>query len=220
MFPMLHLALMAFSAACAAVTPAPSPAGPIDVHSHVISDNYRQFVKAHGAELSEGFPLPAWDEKKHIAWMDKAGIQTSILTLPAPHPYFGNTAESAAFCRKSNEANALLKARYAGRLLYCAVLPLPDVQAAAAEAIHALDHLGADCVQLATNTAGLYLGDPALEPLMEVLDQRHAVIILHPHKPSAANETLLSSVPLASYEYLAETARRIEFDRPRCFGAP
>ena len=41
------------------------------------------------------------------------------------------------------------------------------------------------------------------------LNSRKAVIITHPHKPSAVNDKLISSVPLASYEYLAETTRAI-----------
>lgn len=44
---------------------------------------------------------------------------------------------------------------------------------------------------------------------MEVLNERGAVIITHPHKPATNNETLTSVVPLASYEYLAETTRAI-----------
>ena len=48
-----------------------------------------------------------------------------------------------------------------------------------------------------------------LEPLMKVMNERDAVIVAHPHKPSAVNSQLTSVVPLASYEYLAETTRAI-----------
>ena len=44
---------------------------------------------------------------------------------------------------------------------------------------------------------------------MEVLNERGAVIITHPHKPATNNEALTSVVPLASYEYLAETSRAV-----------
>lgn len=88
-------------------------------------------------------------------------------------------------------------------------MPLPDVAAAVAEAEYALDVLGADGVKLATNSYGQYLGDEALEPLMAFLNSRKAVIVTHPHKPSAVNGQLIAAVPLASYEYLAETTRAI-----------
>lgn len=181
----------------------------IDVHSHAITDFYMEFIQAHGAGMSEGFPIPSWNAEEHLAFMDKAGIKTSVLTMPAPQPWFGDGAESAAFCRKYNEACAALKAQHPGRFLFCASLPLPDVARAIEEAVYALDTLGADGVKLATNSYGQYLGDPDLEPLMEVLNERKAVIITHPHKPSAANDRLIADVPLASYEYLAETTRAI-----------
>ena len=79
----------------------------IDLHSHAITQGYLDYIKANGAEMDEGFPIPSWDVEKHIAFMDKAGI------------------------------------------------------------------------------------------------------ILHPHKPSAINAQLIADVPLASYEYLAETSRAV-----------
>ena len=181
----------------------------IDVHSHAITTSYMDFIKAHGAEMDEGFPIPGWNVEEHLAFMDQAGIETAVLTMPAPQPWFGDGAESAAFCRKYNEECAALKARYPGRFLFCAALPLPDVKRAVEEAIYALDVLHADGVKLATNSYGQYLGDLELEPLMEVLNARKAVIITHPHKPSAVNDKLIAEVPLASYEYLAETTRAI-----------
>ncbi len=181
----------------------------IDLHSHAITQGYLDYIKANGAEMDEGFPIPGWDVAKHIAFMDNAGIQTAVLTMPAPQPFFGNAEASAAVCRKYNEECAALKARYPGRFMFCAALPLPDVPHALEEARYALEVLGADGIKLATNSYGQYLGDPALDTLMAYLNAQKAVIILHPHKPSAANAQLIADVPLASYEYLAETSRAV-----------
>ena len=180
-----------------------------DVHSHAITDTYMENIQAHGAEMDEGFPIPSWNVEEHLAFMDQAGIETSVLTMPAPQPWFGNGEESAAICRKYNEECAALKEKYPGRFLFCASLPLPDVERAIEEAVYALDVLKADGIKLASNSYGQYLGDPELEPLMEVLNARKAVILSHPHKPSAVNYKLIADVPLASYEYLAETTRAI-----------
>ena len=181
----------------------------IDIHCHAITENYIDFVKANGAEMDEGFPIPSWDLERHIAYMDKAGIQTSVLTMPAPQPYFGDAKASANVCRRFNEECTALKARYPGRFMFCAALPLPNVESALREAKYALETLGADGVKLATNSYGQYLGDPALDTLMAYLDAQNAVIILHPHKPSAVNAQLIADVPMASYEYLSETTRTI-----------
>ena len=181
----------------------------IDVHCHMIPESYLEAVKAHGMEMDEGFPIPSWNADAHLQFMDEAGIRTSVLTMPAPQPYFGDGAESARICRRFNEEAAALKALHPGRILFCAALPLPDVELALEEAKYALEVLGADGVKLATNCYGQYLGDPELEPLMAYLNSRKAVIITHPHKPSAVNDELIAAVPLASYEYLAETTRAI-----------
>ena len=186
-----------------------SLAAQIDLHSHAVTKGYLAFVRQHHAEMDEGFPIPGWDVEKHLAFMDRAGIETSVLTMPAPQPWFGDGKEAAAACRQWNEECALLKARHPGRFLFCAALPLPDVALALEEARYALDVLGADGVKLATNAYGQYLGDPALDTLMAFLDERRAVVILHPHKPSAVNAHLIADVPLASYEYLAETSRTV-----------
>lgn len=181
----------------------------IDMHSHMIPESYLQAVKAHGMEMDEKYPIPSWRVEDHLKFMDDAGIRTSVLTMPAPQPYFGDAAESAAVCRKFNEEAAAVKALHPGRFLFCAALPLPDVKAAVEEAKYALEILGADGVKLATNSYGQYLGDEELEPLMAYLNSRKAVIITHPHKPSAVNDKLVEAVPLASYEYLAETTRAV-----------
>ena len=179
-----------------------------DVHCHMIPDSYMEAVKAHGMEMDEGFPIPSWSIGDHLGFMDEAGIRTAVLTMPAPQPYFGDGVESAAVCRRFNEEAAALKALHPGRFLFCAALPLPDVDRALEEAEYALEVLGADGVKLASNSDGQYLGDPELDPLMAYLNGRKAVIITHPHKPSAVNEKLIAAIPLASYEYLA----RLYFD--------
>lgn len=181
----------------------------IDVHTHIIVPEYVEMLKAHGAELEETFPLPAWDAERHIAFMDSAGIRTAVLTMPAPQPYFGDPEESAACIRRVNEISAEVKRQHPGRFLFCAALPLPDVDAAVREAVYALDTLGADGIKLATNSRGQYLGDEALEPLMKVLNERHAVIIIHPHRPTPFSEDIVKTTPLAMYEYPAETTRAV-----------
>ena len=181
----------------------------VDVHTHIIIPEYVEMLKAHGAELEETFPLPAWDAGRHIAFMDSAGIRTAVLTMPAPQPYYGDAEESAECIRRVNEVSAKVKQDYPGRFRFCAALPLPDVDAAIREAIYVLDTLGADGVKLATNSRGQYLGDEALDPLMEVLNERHAVIIIHPHRSTPYPERIIATTPLAMYEYPAETTRAV-----------
>lgn len=184
-------------------------AGAIDVHAHHIPEGFRALLRRHGAERAEGFPLPPWDTAGHVAAMDRAGVSCALLTLAAPQPWFGDAAEAKAACRAANEAAAEAKARHPGRFRFCAALPLPDVQAAIEEARRALDVLGADGVGLATNVGGRYLGDPALDPLMDFLAERKALVVLHPHRPNPVNAATAALTPPPLFEYQAETTRAL-----------
>ncbi len=181
----------------------------VDVHCHDILPEFRALLDRHGAVLEETFPLPDWNIDAHLAFMEAAGIRTSLFSMPAPQPYFGDTEECRQMVRRYNEACAKLKADYPGKFLFCASLPLPDVEAAIEEAVYALDTLGADGIKLATNSRGQYVGDEALDTLMEVLNKRKAVVILHPHKPSPVNDGIIATAPLAVYEYPSETTRAV-----------
>lgn len=177
--------------------------GVIDMHSHIITPEFLSALEQEGRLMEEGFPLPKYDVGSHLQWMDEAGVQTSVLTMPAPQP------SSKEAVRKFNEESARIKQEYPGRFKFCAALPLPDLDAAIEEAKYALDVLGADGIKLATNARGQYLGDPALDPLMEVLNERNAVIILHPHRPDPVNSDVMAQTPLAMQDYLGETTRAV-----------
>ena len=177
--------------------------GVIDVHSHIITPEFLSALESEGRLMDEGFPLPKYDADAHLKWMDEAGVQTSVLTLAAPHP------TSAKVVRSTNEAAAKLKQEHPRRFLFCAALPLPDVDAAIREAIYALDTLKADGIKLATNVEGQYLGAPELDTLFSVLNERKAVIILHPHRPEPVNRQVMQQTPLAMQEYLSETTRAV-----------
>ena len=181
----------------------------IDVHCHNILPTFKELLDRHGATLEETFPLPDWDVASHLKSMEEAGIETSVLSMPAPQPWFGDVEESRRAVRQYHETCSRLTADYPGKFLFCASLPLPDVDAAIKEAVYALDTLGADGIKLATNSRGQYVGDAALDTLMQVLNERHAVVMLHPHKPSPVNDGIIAPAPLAVYEYPAETTRTV-----------
>ena len=153
--------------------------------------------------MDEGFPLPKYDVEAHLKWMDEAGIETSVLTLAAPQP------ASVSVVRQTNEAAARIKKEYPDRFMFCASLPLPDVDAAIREAKYALDTLKADGIKLATNVGGQYLGAPELDPLFAMLNERGTVVILHPHRPDPVNREVMAQTPLAMQEYLSETTRAV-----------
>ena len=180
-----------------------SAQGIIDVHSHLITSEFLKDLEEHNLLMDEGFPLPKYDVEAHLKWMDEVGIATSVLTLAAPQP------ASRESIRQANEKAAQIKKEHPGRFLFCAALPLPDVDAAIEEAKYALDVLKADGIKLATNARGQYLGVQELDTLFSLLNERHAVVILHPHRPELVNKQVMQQTPLAMQEYLSETTRAV-----------
>ena len=177
--------------------------GVIDVHSHIITSEFVSALESEGRLMDEGFPLPKYNVENHLKWMDEAGVETSVLTLAAPQP------SSAEVVRQTNEAAARIKREHPGRFLFCAALPQSDVSKAIEEAKYALDVLKADGIKLATNVGGQYLGAPELDTLFSVLNERKAVVVLHPHRPDPVNRQVMQQTPLAMQEYLSETTRAV-----------
>ena len=158
--------------------------GVIDVHSHLITPEFVSSLEKEGRLMDEGFPLPKYDVESHLKWMDEA----------APQP------QSPTIIRICNEAAAIIKKEHPGKFMFCAALPLPNVDAAVREAIYALDTLKAEGIKLATNVQGQYLGAPELDALFAVLNERKAVVILHPHRPEPVNKQVMQQTPLAMQE--------------------
>ncbi|UKK50010.1 amidohydrolase family protein [Prevotella sp. E13-17] len=189
----------------------------VDVHSHIITADFMTALKNEGRQMDEGFPLPDYDVENHLRWMDEAGVGMSVLTLAAPQPQSralslnieGEDCGEKTVIRLCNETAARIKRKHPERFLFCAALPLPDVSKAIEEARYALDVLKADGIKLATNVQGQYLGAPELDTLFAFLNERKAVVILHPHRPEPVNRQVMQQTPLAMQEYLAETTRAV-----------
>ena len=180
-----------------------------DLHAHMVPPVYYEALKDHGALLEDGFPVPAWSADEHLKFMDAANISWSLLSVSSPHPYFGDKEESRQLCRQINLYGAELKNKYPERFGFAATLPLPDVEGAVSEAVYALDVLKADAVKLASNSRGLYLGEPCMEPLFEELDKRKCTVIIHPHRPEPLKEGIFTAGPVPLFEFLCDTTRAV-----------
>lgn len=179
----------------------------IDVHAHYLPPDYRQALLDAGHEHPDGFPvLPEWSAAAHLAMMDRAGVATSMLSVSSPGVAFG--ADPAEWARRVNEAGAATVREHPGRFGLFASLPVPDADAAREEIAHAFDRLDADGIVLLTHAAGVYLGDPSLEPVMAELHRRRAVVFIHPTSPAGFACTALG-YPRPMLEFLLDTTRAV-----------
>ncbi|MGW4796444.1 amidohydrolase family protein [Nonomuraea sp. NPDC004297] len=192
--------------------------GRIDVHQHLVPEPYARWLRSHGVDAPGGRPLPAWSPEAALELMDRQGIATAIVSLTTPGAYLGDGSDCAYVARQANEYAAHLAAGHPGRFGFFATLTLPDVTTAIAEAAHALDELSADGVMLLANSDGTYLGDPTFDPLMAALDERAAVVFVH---PAQLPGPVIEGIPPFAADFLLDTTRAaytlVKHDVPRRF---
>ena len=138
--------------------------------------------------------------------MDRNGIATAITSISQPGVHFGDDAAARALARRCNEDAAGCVERWPQRFGGFAVLPLPDVAGACAEAAYALDALHLDGVVLFASCGDRFLGDPAFDRVLDVLNERSAVVFVHPAMHPTAREIRLD-LPLFVVEYVFDTTR-------------
>jgi predicted TIM-barrel fold metal-dependent hydrolase len=176
----------------------------IDTHQHILPPFYSAWLRSQGIVDAGGRLLPEWSADSALVLMSEANIGTSIVSISTPGVHLGDDAQARDMARQANEFMADLVRQHPERFGFFAVLPLPDVEGAIAEARHALDVLKADGVMLLANVHGIYLGDPRWDPLMAELEQRHTVAFVHPsHLPGPH----VPGIPAFAADFLLDTTR-------------
>lgn len=194
----------------------PDGAARIDIHGHLLPPFYLASLIAHGHLTGGGgIPNPPWTPELAIAFMNLYGISSQVVSISEPGVYYlESEQERVEMAMRINDyiheelittRNPLRKGRFGGM----AVLPLgsltaSDVRNAANEANRALTGLGLDGVGLYTSYNGVYLGDPALDALMETLNSLDAVVFVHPVTPTVFPET---GIPSFVMEFTFDTTR-------------
>lgn len=176
----------------------------IDTHQHIVPPFYAAWLRSHGIQAAGGRQLPEWSAEGALDLMVDAGIATGILSISTPGVHLGDDGEAREMARQVNEFMSQVMRQQPERFGFFAVLPLPDVDGAIAEARHALDVLDADGVMLLASVRGTYLGDPAWEPLMAELHQRRAVVFVH---PSELQGPEVPGIPAFAADFLLDTTR-------------
>lgn len=184
--------------------------GAIDLHAHFLPQCYREAALAHGQGHPDGMPaLPEWDADDAVAMMDDVGIAAAALSLSSPGVDFLPTPQARAqLCRAVNTDGAAAVGRHPDRLGLLATLPLPDLDASLAALAHAFDELGADGIGLHTHYRGVYLGDARLDPVLAALDDRQALVTIHPVSPCGW-EGVAFDRPRPIVEFLFDTTRAV-----------
>jgi predicted TIM-barrel fold metal-dependent hydrolase len=118
--------------------------------------------------------------------MDAAGIDVSVLTVNIPGPELLTPELGVEGARICNDYLAELSARYRGRFVGLATLPLQDVSAAMAEYQRAVHDLKLRGIFLFSHVAGKPLDAPEFEPLYAAAERDQIPLVLHPTVPTWA----------------------------------
>jgi 6-methylsalicylate decarboxylase len=177
----------------------------IDTHHHLIPPDYRKVLQQAGLERAGGRQLPDWSPDASLQAMAELDVGTAILSVSTPGTAFlPSPSDAAALARDLNDYTAGLAAAHPDRFGFFATVPLPNIDDSIAEIARSLDELGADGVVLLANNAGTYLGQDGQDALFAALNDRSAVVFIHPAElPAPA----VPGVPPFAADFLLDTTR-------------
>ena len=179
----------------------------VDVHHHVIPDFYWEASNEDG-NAAGGITPPRWSLDGAIAYLDEARIDVAVPSISTPGVHFGDDAAARSLAHAVNEYLAGIKHDRPDRFGAFAALPLPDIEGSLEQIAYALDVLELDGVSLFSNTDGSYLGDARFDPIFAALQERAAVVFVHPTaSPDPIAHTL--DLPDSLLDYPVDTSRAV-----------
>ena len=180
----------------------------IDIHHHLLPPDFIAWLNERNIEWTGGPAQPSWSPEAAIGVMNDHGIATAIASV-IPSVFWGDIEQSRRWATHCNEYSAKVVQQHPDRYGAMATLPLPDTAAACREAEYALDQLGLDAVVLFASQGDQYLGDPAYEELMQELDRRRTVVLIHPHTAPPGSDIPKIKIPYALVEFMMDTSRAV-----------
>jgi aminocarboxymuconate-semialdehyde decarboxylase len=176
----------------------------IDFHAHYLAREHLQMhamtpdgrivgsrMRGQGKDAvmeTNGVPLGSacnpedfYDLAARLEFMSATWVDIEVLS-PPPFMSFTDIAgpEAAKLVREQNEAIAEVVRQYPASFRGLGMAPMQDADSAVTEIAYLMDTLGLAGVEILTQTAGKNLDSPDLDPVWQVLDERHAVVFIHP----------------------------------------
>lgn len=173
----------------------------VDCQSHVFPEAYAEILKRNPkspqATGGQGTFVVTYDDvqeftldldrycpERKIRDMDSAGVDVSVLSVNMPGPERLAPELALEGARVCNDYLAEVCARYPGRFVGLASLPLQDVPTAIAELDRAVDELDLRGFLLFSHIDGRSVDAPEFEPFYAHIEARGVPLILHPTVPS------------------------------------
>lgn len=190
------------------------PGPVIDVHTHMLSADWVERLRAHGGPTYEVKPTKAgqesvflrgspfvtltpgmFDYELRIASMDRAGVDVAIVSLTCPSVFWGGEEVSTATAVAMNDLMAEQQGRHPDRLRFFASLPWQYADRAVAELDRAVQ-AGAVGVFVSANIDGQSLTAPQFAPVWAAIDRLRLPVLVHPTAPQGSVELQLDEYGL------------------------
>tara|TARA_R110000751_G_scaffold133898_1_gene236298 strand:+ start:22668 stop:23675 length:1008 start_codon:yes stop_codon:yes gene_type:complete len=185
--------------------------GVIDVHSHIIPDQFpdgagrdaRWPSVVHGQDGSAQVVIEgklfrqidhrSWNAEARIADMEARGIGHQILSpMPELLSYWFDGNSAAAICESVNSFLAGLVSAYPARFSAFGMVPLQTPERAARDLTRLRD-MGLAGIEIGTHIQGTPLGDPSLVPFFAEAERLSMTIMVHALHPVGGER--IGSIP-------------------------
>jgi aminocarboxymuconate-semialdehyde decarboxylase len=176
----------------------------IDVHAHYVpSDSLKvatEVGRRHGLKLDKNerdrdqvsragkviltrLKPEFSDLDLRLSIMEQQGVDVQALSPAGSYFFYWMEGEEGLeFARWLNDRLAEAVARYPGRFVALASVPMQDSRKAAAELERAMTSLGLRGAEIGSNINGRYFDDPAFDPFWEAAQALSALLFVHPQQ--------------------------------------
>lgn len=179
------------------------------MHSHYISPGFAQFLDDYFDGQGDGVPTPHFSIDNYLSLMQEADIDYGVLSISSPHLSAAPDEEMLKLTEEVNDYGANLTKSYKDKIGFFASLPLPLVEESVRAIDYALDVQNAHGFTLPTNARGIYLGDQRLDDILAKLNERHALVAIHPNEPKPINDDIKAEILTPLMEFFFDTTRTI-----------
>jgi predicted TIM-barrel fold metal-dependent hydrolase len=152
----------------------------IDVHSHLYPAEYLDLLVATGRADLKRVHSQSLDMSERVEAQDQAGVGAQVLSFIGLNTVVEDPTGATDTAQCLNDVYADVCAKNPGRFLAFAMLPLPHVERAIAEAERALRSPTCVGVGLPCSISGTPLDDERFDELWAALDERQATVFVHP----------------------------------------
>jgi len=178
----------------------------IDVHTHMLTHEWIDLLRAHGGGKYSVKKTPAqqdavhlydapfmtlmpgmWDYDLRIAAMDKAKVDLAIISLTCPNVFWGGREISLKAAQLVNDSMAEQQRARPDRIRWFTSLPWQYAEDALAELNRACA-AGAVGVMVLGSIDGKDLIDPTFAPVWAEIDRRKLPVLVHPTAPQGVRE--------------------------------